>query len=69
MSSGSNTRKDNGFTGRVCLLCDLTPVIEYFRKDGGQLFNMPEFVVYGTTAVFRGSTRGIELDPEMTQTR
>ena len=46
----------------VFLLCDLTEVIEFFRKILGaeQLLEMPEFVIYGTTPVFLGMTLGVD---------
>ena len=50
-------------TGDVRLLCDLTPVIEYFRQTfrGQELLEMPEFVVRWTTPVFLGASDGVEV--------
>lgn len=52
-------------TGEVRLLCDLTPVVEYFRRtfQAEELWQMPQFVVSGTTPVFVGETCRVELDP------
>jgi len=53
--------------GDVRLLCDLTPIIEYFRQTfrGEDLLAMPEFVVRWTTPVFLGAGDGIEVRGEM----
>jgi hypothetical protein len=49
------------------LLCDLTPVIEYFRRTfrGEELQQMPEFEVRWTTPVFLGESDGVEVGGEM----
>jgi hypothetical protein len=53
--------------GDVRLLCDLTPVIEYFRKTfrGEELQQMPEFVVRWTSPVFLGASDGVEVGGEL----
>jgi hypothetical protein len=53
--------------GDVRLLCDLTPVIEYFRKTfrGEELQQMPEFVVRWTTPVFLGANDAVEVGGEL----
>ena len=54
-------------SGDVYLLCDLTEVIEFFRKTlraehtSGDL-EMPEFVAYGTTPVLLDVTSCVDLN-------
>ena len=63
----SPTIAQNQPAGDVRLLCDLTPVIEYFRRTfrGEELQQLPEFVVCWTTPVFLGASDGVEVGGEL----
>ena len=63
----SATIAQNQPAGDVRLLCDLTPVIEYFRRTfrGEELQQMPEFVVRWTTPVLLGASDRVEVSGEL----
>jgi hypothetical protein len=64
MSSSADSRfQHSKAPGDVYLLCDLTEVIEFFRKTlrSERLLEMPEVVAYGTTPVLVGVTCGVDL--------
>jgi len=62
--SGNRTIPTSQTPGDVFLLCDLTELIEFFRKTlrAEHLLEMLEFVAHGTTPVVLGVSRGVDLN-------